>query len=207
MPEENTGIISTLQAEMAEIKAEISALKVEIQRLKVEKVERKGGKGGKERWKGHSFKSADDPYIDPSFDPGDPGGTPQTPHSPDDADWEMWQTAVDLVERWKTARGTYRRLDPEKPRDADDYFRPLLGLVVQCDGDGGRAWDLLDAAYQRMVADGLTPVRAGPVVEQIFTEQQREEMPPPQANGHYHSPAEAAALNYARLKQEFSSHE
>ena len=66
--EENTGNVSAFESFMVEIKAEIDALKVEILALKVEKVEDKGGKGGNERRKAHSFKSADDPY-DPSFDP------------------------------------------------------------------------------------------------------------------------------------------
>ena len=52
--EGNAAIISTFGQQMEEIKAEILE-------LKAEKVETKGGKGGNERRKGHSLKSADDP--------------------------------------------------------------------------------------------------------------------------------------------------
>lgn len=67
--EENTVILSAFDKLKAEVKAEISALKAEILELKAEKVEAKGGKGGRKRRKALSTESADDPYIDPSFDP------------------------------------------------------------------------------------------------------------------------------------------
>ncbi len=150
-----------------------------------------------------------DPLIlfDPS-DPLDPGGTPKPPTPPevgmDDTSPEdaMWQTAVVLAERWARYRGTYRRLDPNKPADADDYFRPVLGLVVECDGDGEQAWQLMESQCKRMVADGLTVVRAGPVVSQIRNEQQRAGLPANvPKNGR--SPAEAALMEYAAQRQEF----
>jgi hypothetical protein len=63
--EDSTDFASTFTKEMAALKVEILALKVEVSELKVEKVEAKGGKGGSERWKDDSFKSADDPSFDP----------------------------------------------------------------------------------------------------------------------------------------------
>lgn len=158
-----------------------------------------------------------DPYdpFDPD-DPIDPGGTPQPPYSAkmpisdfsaDEQD--MWETAVVLANRWAKYRGTYRRLDPHKQSDADDYFRPILGLVVECSGDGELAWSLLERQCEQMLSDGLTVIRAGPVVAQIRNEQQRAELPV-RVNGKGRtaaSPAESALLEYAQLRQEFMSHE
>lgn len=214
--EGNPGNISTIEALKVEVKAEISALKVEINQLKVEIFELKGGKVEGERWKGHSFKNADDPSLI-HFDPFDPKeeGTPQPPYPAELADDDfsaeelaLWETAVSLATRWAKYRGTYRRLDPHKQSDADDYFRPILGLLVECDGDGERAWELLQRQAEQMVADGLTVIRAGPVVAQIRNEQQRAELPARvNGNGRTASPAEAALLEYAQLRQEFMSHE
>ena len=200
--EENPDFLSIFEAFKAEVKAEIFE-------LKAEKVEAKGGKGGSERRKRLSTESADDPYYDPSFDPISiqEEGTPQPPYPPeltDDgftAEDLMWQTAVTLVNRWASYRGTYRRLDPGKQDDANDYFRPILGLVVECDGDGEWAWRLMESQCERMVADGLTVVRAGPVVAQIRNEQQRAELPA--RNGR--SSTEAVAAQYAQMRQEFFS--
>lgn len=152
---------------------------------------------------------APDPLIhfDPD-DPDDPGGTPQPPYPADDSQFSredlMWQTAVKLVSRWAGYRGTYRQLDPQKQDDANDYFRPIFGLVVECEGDGEQAWQLMKSQCERMVADGLTVVRAGPVVAQIRNEQQRALLPAnaPQ-NGRSNSRAEEVAASYAAKRQEY----
>jgi hypothetical protein len=209
--EENPDFLSTFEAFKAEVKAEIFELKAEIFELKAEKVEAKGGKGGSERRKRLSTESADDPYYDPSFDPiSIQEGTPQPPYPPELTDDGftpedlMWQTAVTLVNRWASYRGTYRRLDPGKQDDANDYFRPILGLVVECGGDGEQAWRLMKSQCERMVADGLTVVRAGPVVSQIRNEQERAELPAAvPRNGR--SSAETVAAQYAQMRQEFFS--
>lgn len=145
---------------------------------------------------------------------GKEGGTPQPPYPADPGEaiaeetsdeareWALWQTAVSLTNRWASYRGTYRRLDPSKPDDADDYFRPILGLVVECGGDGEQAWQLMKSQCERMVADGLTVVRAGPVVSQIRNEQQRAELPA-NVSRNGRSPAEAALIEYAAQRQEF----
>ncbi|MBK7916535.1 MAG: hypothetical protein IPJ94_09775 [Chloroflexi bacterium] len=83
--ETNTAFISAFQQEMVEIKAEILALKAEILSLKAETKGGKGGKGGNERRKGHSTKSADDPYLDPYLDPIDPEETTTNAPAPNDA--------------------------------------------------------------------------------------------------------------------------
>ncbi len=143
---------------------------------------------------------------------GKEGETPHPPYPAESGDeiveetdeareWALWQTAVTLASRWAKYRGTYRRLDPGKQDDANDYFRPILGLVVECDGDGEWAWRLMESQCERMVADGLTVVRAGPVVAQIRNEQQRAELPA--RNGR--SSTEAVAAQYAQMRQEFFS--
>ena len=116
----------------------------------------------------------------------------------------MWQTAVELASRWAKHRGTYRRLDPQKQDDANDYFRPILGLVVEYEGDSEQAWQMMESQCERMVADGLTVVRAGPVVSQIRNEQQRALLPAsaPQ-NGRPNSRAEEVAAAYAAKRQEY----
>lgn len=209
------GFFATFEAFKVETKAAISALKVEISQLKVASFESKGGKVEGERWQAHSLKNADDPF-DPYFDPiliQEEGGTPLPPCPAELADevigdeaeeLAMWQTAVTLVERWAKHRGTYRRLDPKKQDDANDYFRPILGLVVECGGDGEQAWSLMKSQCERMVADGLTVVRAGPVVSQIRNEQQRALLPAsaPQ-NGRPNSRSEEVAASYAAKRQEY----
>ena len=67
--EEVNDIASTFADLKAEVKAEILEIKAEINQLKAEILEAKGGKVEAERRKCHSFKNADDPYFDPSFDP------------------------------------------------------------------------------------------------------------------------------------------
>lgn len=213
--ETEPGFFATFEAFKMETKAAISALKVEINQLKVANFESKGGKVEGERWQGHSFKNADDPF-DPYFDPiliQEEEGTPLPPYpaelvdevTGDEAEeLAMWQTAVELASRWAKHRGTYRRLDPQKQDDANDYFRPILGLVVECEGDGEQAWQMMKSQCERMVADGLTVVRAGPVVSQIRNEQQRALLPAnaPQ-NGRPNSRAEEVAAAYAAKRQEY----
>lgn len=153
-------------------------------------------------------------HFDP-IDPDDPGGTPQPPYPAESTaedfsaeELAMWQTAVDLTHRWATYRGTYRRLDPGKPTDADDYFRPIAGLVVECGGDGEVAWSLLKQQCEQMLNDGLTVIRAGPVVAQIRSNQQRASLPArPNGNGRSASPAQNALYEYAQLRQELVNHE
>ncbi|MCA9943731.1 MAG: hypothetical protein KC449_09635 [Anaerolineales bacterium] len=212
MAETNPGIVSTF----AQLKAEILELKAEINQLKAEILELKGGKVEDERRKGRSTENADDPYFDPFFDPIPIQGVPLQRTYPDEpptddfsaAEMAMWQTAVSLATRWAKYRGTYRQLDPNKDSDADDYFRPILGLVVECKGDGQLAWSLLEKQCQQMLADGLTVIRAGPVVAQIRNEQQRAALPARKApNGRSHSRAEQVAAEYAAMRQEFLSSE
>ncbi len=163
----------------------------------------------------HQTGDVPDPF-DPYFDPiliQEEEGTPLPPYpakpvdevTGDEAEeLAMWQTAVELASRWAKHRGTYRRLDPQKQDDANDYFRPILGLVVECEGDGEQAWQMMESQCERMVADGLTVVRAGPVVSQIRNEQQRALLPAsaPQ-NGRPNSRAEEVAAAYAAKRQEY----
>lgn len=124
-----------------------------------------------------------DPYdpIDP-LDPEEEEELPPPPlPAPSPAAEAIWETAVDLVQRWAGKRGIYREIKIKPtggdPPDDADFYRPAARLVNELDGDGRRAWELVQAKYLQMLAAGYPPTRLEPVVVQVLADLDRENLP------------------------------
>ncbi|MFZ1400604.1 MAG: hypothetical protein WAS33_27130, partial [Candidatus Promineifilaceae bacterium] len=216
--EGNPGNISTIDALKVEIKVEIFELKAEINQLKVEILRLKGGKVEGERWKGHSFKNADDPSLI-HFDPSliqEEGEAPLPPNLPGPFSFRP-SPKSDLPEHESPADKRLGAviqvcgLSNDVPAHVNQAANAAVqlkdfsaGWILDRYGldpppDGGWHWYSDDWRGQR----GDMPT-ATQVVETIA---KRKTAVQPKQNGRSHSRSEQVAAEYAAMKQEFFSHE
>lgn len=186
--EENTVFISTFEALKAEIKAEILELKVEINQLKAEIFEAKGGKVEAERRKGHSFKNADDPSIDPSLIQYDPSKNTYM-HPLPDAVQEMMSAIAGVV---KTPLG---------PGINEDDFEKAAYALIGWEVDPVDVFGFVDWWDAYGYYQGKPALKSFLAEYQNFKAGVRPETKTA-ANGRL-SRSEQVAADYALLKQEF----
>lgn len=123
---------------------------------------------------------------------------------------EFWGKAQILVNEWQDIIGDYRPLDANRKQDSTDFYAPALRIINDFGGDYAAAWQAVRAERERMIRDGLGNVRKlSAVVTGVLAGLERARLPdlPPvhqgNGNGRKLSNAEAGALEYAAIRNQF----